>query len=168
MVPRTEPAVAPRTTVIERSNLSGLLVRLDVDGSKYLFLRLNRDGDIQRLGTADRSTLSGTTNPDVFARLIQKMSPSLLRWAGQSWSDPAPKGKLCLLVVGFRQSDGQEVAMQWMYGSESHEPPSEVLEFVVSAVEATNPWFGEMKLLERTRRRERSAKGWHLVPLMPA
>lgn len=168
MIQRAKAAPTQRVQVIERSDLCGILIRLDVEHSKYLFLRMGSDGAIQRLGTSDRDIVAGTAAPELFQRLIQKVNPALLRWVGQSWADPAPKGKLCLLVVGFRDPDGQESMMRWEYGSESYEPPPEVLEFVMSAVEATNPWLAEHKSMERILKRRRpESAGWHLVPLLP-
>lgn len=169
MIQRVKVAPAPKAPIIERSDLCGVLVRLDVEGSKALFIRLSSDGSIERLGTSGRDILDGIAAPTLFGRLIQKVSPQLLRWVGQSWSDPAPLGKPCLLVVGFRQLDGQETLMRWNYGSESYEPPPEVLEFVMSAVEMTNPLIGERKTLGQVmRRRLPQDAGWHLVPLLPA
>lgn len=169
MIQRAKVAPALKTPSIERSDLCGVLVRLDVEGSKALFLRLSSDGSIERLGTSGRDILDGIAAPKLFERLIQKVSPQLLRWVGQSWADPAPLGKPCLLVVGFRQLDGQESLMRWEYGSESYEPPPEVLEFVMSAVEVTNPWLGERKTMGRVlKRRPPQEAEWHLVPLLPA
>jgi hypothetical protein len=161
-------ALTERKPLLDRSRICGVLVRLDVEGEKFLFLRLGADGSIQRLGTTEREILRGTASPDLFERVVQKVTPQLLRWKGQSWSDPAPKGKICLLVVGFKEIDGQEVLMRWEYGSESHEPPPEILEFVISAVEATNPWFGEQKVRNRIRKTQSRKDGWQLVPLLPA
>jgi len=168
VIQRAELAPAPKIPVVDRSEICGVLVRLDVEGSKHLFIRLGADGHIQRLGSTDRDILGGIASPDLFQRLVQKVTPSLLRWMGQSWSDPASKGKVCLLVVGFQKTDGRETMVRWEYGSESHEPPPEVLEFVIAAVEATNPWISEQHRLEWHRRRRRPLEaGWRLVPLMP-
>jgi hypothetical protein len=168
VIQRAERTPILKAPIIDRSEICGVLVRLDVEGSKHLFIRLGSDGSIQRLGAIDRDILGGIASPELFQRLVQKVSPALLRWMGQSWSDPAPKGKVCLLVVGFKQTDGRETMLRWQYGSESHEPPPEVLEFVISTVEATNPWISEQNLLERHRRRRLPQQaGWRLVPLMP-
>lgn len=161
-------APTPRKPLLDLSRICGVLVRLDVEGEKYLFLQLGADGSIQRLGTTEREILKGTASPELFEKVVRKVTPELLRWKGQSWSDPAPKGKICLLVVGFQEIDGKEVLMRWQYGSESHEPPAEILEFVISAVEATNPWLGEQKIRKRHRQAQPRKAGWHLVPLLPA
>jgi hypothetical protein len=53
------------------------------------------------------------------------------------------------LTVGFQKSGGQELITEWRYGSESQGPPPEVCEFVVAAVEATDPWFEQQKAMVR-------------------
>lgn len=169
LIQRAKAAPAGNAPLLEWSDLCGVLVRLDVEGSKALFIRLTSDGRIERLGATGRDILDGIATPELFLHLIRKVSPQLLRWMGQSWSDPAPKGKRCLLVVGFRQCDGQETLMRWEYGSDSYEPPPEVLEFVMSAAEVTRPWLGEQKAPGRPlKHRQPQEAGWHLVPLLPA
>jgi len=49
----------------------------------------------------------------------------------------------------------------------STEPPPELLDFVVAAVETTNPWYRRQKEIERRKRQPREAIGWHLVSLWP-
>lgn len=168
MACKPDLAPTPRKPLLDLSRICGVLVRLDVEGEKFLFLQLGADGSIQRLGTTEREILRGTASPELFERVIQEVTPQLLRWKGQCWSDPAPKGKICLLVVGFQEIDGQEILMRWQYGSESHEPPPEILEFVISAVEATNPWLGEQKLRNRNQKTPPRKNGWHLIPLLQA
>jgi hypothetical protein len=51
--------------------------------------------------------------------------------------------------VGFQRADGQELMTKWRYGSESQGPPPEVCQFVVDAVEATDPWFEQQKAMAR-------------------
>jgi len=41
--------------------------------------------------------------------------------------------------VRFQQPNGQELTTKWRYGSESQGPPREFCQFVVAAVEITDP-----------------------------
>lgn len=156
----TEPAP-------ERNRISGILVRLNVESAPYLLVALDADGNIERLGRGERESLSGTGAEKLFESLREKVTPGVLKWAGQSWSDPFPRGKPCQLLLGFKQGDGRETLTRWDYGSESPEPPPELLDFVVAAVETTNPWYRRQKEIERRRRQPREAIGWHLVSLWP-
>lgn len=156
---------APRE--VERSCISGILVRLNVENSPYLLVTLAADGSIERLGRGEGEILSGTGAIDLFEDLRGKLTPQILRWVGQSWSDPFPRGKACQLMLGFKEMDGREVLTRWDYGSESPEPPPEILDFVLAAVETTNPWYRRRKELERRKQRPREAIGWHLVSPWP-
>ena len=152
---------------LERNRICGILMRLNVENTPYLLVALSADGSIERLGLGDRESLSGTGATELFEELRGRLSPGLLKWAGQSWTDPHPRGKPCQLLLGFKQGDGRETLMRWDYGSESPEPPAELLDFVVAAVETTNPWYRRQKEIERRKRRPREAIGWHLVSLWP-
>lgn len=135
-------------------DVAAVYVCLKVDGERYLRVALGSDGSIERAGREDAEGLRGTAAPRLFEQLRRRVTPELLRWGGQSWSDPFPRGKRCQLVVGFTRSDGRQVATRWEYGSESPEPPAEVRAFVLAAVEAANAWY-------RERLEDRS--GWRLV-----
>jgi len=135
---------APRDLAFPKSDtIVGIFVRLSVERTRHLWLRLGVAGDIQRAGRQRRGILEGTTSPEVFRQVRRNVTPQLLQWAGQSWTDPLLRGHRCRLLVGFTRPDGCELRTRWEYGSESHEPPDEVREFVLSAVETTDPWYRE-------------------------
>ena len=152
---------------LEPSRITGILVRLHMESSPYLLVTLGADGSIERLGRGEHEILTGTGALDLFEELRGKVTPGILRWAGQSWSDPFPRGKSCQLVIGFKQGEGREIVTRWDYGSESPEPPAEILDFVVAAVETTNPWYRRRKEMERRKRRPSEVAGWRLVSLWP-
>ena len=131
-------------------------------------MTLGADGSIERLGRGENEILTVTGALDLFEELRRMVTPGILRWAGQSCSDPFPRGKACQLVIGFKQGDERETMTRWDYGSESPEPPPEILDFVVAAVETTNPWYRRRKELERRKRRPSEAPAWHLVSLWPS
>lgn len=140
--------------------IAGVSVDLAVGGTRHLRLDLGSDGRIRRAGRRRPETFSGIAPPDLFEDLRRKITPELLRWAGQSWSDPAPRGEDCRLEIGFRTVAGRETLLSWKYGSESQEPPPEILDFVLAAAVATGPWYGE-QVDTRSRRPVRAE--WHLV-----
>jgi hypothetical protein len=133
----------------ERDDIHGILVTLFIGGEQSLFIMLGSDGNINRMGTgsdtAERHMFIGKTGPQLFEHLRSKVSPELLGWCGRNLADPHPQGEACELTVGFQNADGRERVTKWGYGSESQGPPPEVFEFVVAAVEATNPWFEQQK-----------------------
>jgi hypothetical protein len=150
--------------------ICGILVVLDIGSHQALFIRLGSDGSIHRLGTgvhdpAERDRFIGRTSPEIFERVRSKVTPQLLEWCGQLRAHPAPRGRTCVLVIGFKRADGRELMMGWKYGSHSQPPPREVREFVTASVEATLPWYEEQK--ERLRRRAES-EGWQVIPLPQA
>jgi hypothetical protein len=138
----------------ERDDIHGILVTLLIGGEQALFVLLGSDGSINRMGTGsenntERDMFIGKTEPGVFQRLREQITPELLGWCGQQLAAPQPQGKVCELTVGFQKADGQESMTAWRYGSASQGPPPEVCRFVVAAVEATEPWFEEQKAMVR-------------------
>ena len=150
-----------------KDTISGILVRLTVGGDRYLRLLIGSDGALERGGRGEKEFMGKTVTGDLFSQILESVTPDLLRWSGQSWSDPAARGKTCELLIGFRLADGSETAIRWEYGSDSPEPPREVREFVLAAVECTNPWYRRQIELRQQRARRPKSEGWRLVSLWP-
>jgi hypothetical protein len=132
----------------------GIMVTLLVGGEQSLFIMLGDDGSINRFGTGavdntERDMFIGRTDPALFRALHKQITPELLAWCGQSRADPEPQGKVCELTVGFKRASGEELLTAWRYGSESMGPPPEVGQFVIAAVQATDPWFAQQKAMVR-------------------
>lgn len=159
--------LACETPILRPEDIQGILASLDVECQRYLFIRLNMDGRIERSGATDPDILRGQVPPVVFERLRGMITPALLQWAGQSWSDPVPRGKRCDLVIGFKHRDGTQPLIHWQYGSKSYEPPVETRDFVLGVVEATNPWYEQEKRARRKRARKVTNPLWRLVPCSP-
>jgi hypothetical protein len=53
---------------------------------------------------------------------------------------------------------------RWEYGTESPEPPQEIRNFILSMVEATNPWYRRQIELRQERAQRRPDAAWRLVP----
>jgi hypothetical protein len=140
----------------EPDDIQRIWVNLRVDSKPSLFILVGSDGSINRLGTgavdnAERDMFIGKTGPEVFQQLRATISQELLGWCGQQLADPQAQGKTCELTVGFQKVDGQELMTSWRYGSESQGPPPVVCQFVVAAVEATEPWFEQQKTMAQGR-----------------
>ena len=128
------------------------MITLLIEEQQSLFLLLTDDGTVNRMGNGTERDLDGDlfigiAPLDMFEQLRSLVGPGLLQWMGRQLSDPDPQGKMCRLMVGVRQSDGQEMASVWSYGTESMGPPPDVREFVVAAIEITNPWFEQQRLM---------------------
>lgn len=161
---RIEELVGTEDTVLEPVTFTGVLVMMEVEGRQVLLVRLGEDGSIHRMGTGsidwvERDRYIGTTTPEAFRRVRERITPELLEWCGTPRSHPAPRGERCDLVIAFKQPDGQEHLMMWEYGSLSKWPPAEVLDFVEAVLGETRPWYESQKKLLR-RRTQRAEFGW--------
>jgi len=147
-------------------NISGILIRLTVGGARYMEIRLTAQGEIERGGQGERGFEEHLGNRDLFDEVLGKVSPSLLRWADQSWSDPSLRGKACDLRIAFRDARGRESITRWEYGTDSSEPPEEIRGFVLAAVEATNSWYRRQIETRHQWRQRNPGAAWRLVPLL--
>src|SRR5262245_5054600 len=152
----------------EKERLSAVLLRLTVAGARYLHIVVDADGSLERGGHVEGDFSARLGNRDLFAVVQRLVSPEVLRWAGQSWSDPSRRGKTCELVIGFKDASGQEKTTRWEYGTESPEPPREIRDFVLAIVEATNSWYRTQIELRQARSQRRPAAAFRLLPRRPA
>jgi hypothetical protein len=135
-------------------DLTGILVTIQVDGVQVLYIAVFADGTLHRMGTGsedntEKDLFIGQSSAALFQRLRDRITPDLLRRVG-AYADPSPKGKACELTVGFQKADGEELLSQWKYGSASLGPPPEVRRVVMSAIEATDPWYEQQKRLKKS------------------
>lgn len=127
-----------------------IVVVLEVAGRQALLALLASDGTVNRMGSgrvdeSDRDMFIGKTAPALFENLRSKITPGVIHFLGQRLAAPNPVGQPCELTVGLRYADGRDVASAWRYGSESHGPHPEIVEFVKQAVQITEPWFQKQK-----------------------
>ncbi len=167
-----EKALARTIVEPEPSDICGVLVMLEVGGRQVLLVRLGADGGIHRLGsgsleTVERDRFIGSTAPEAFGRLHEKITPRLLEWCGESRAHPAPRGEVCELVIAFKQADGRELLTAWEYGSLSKWPPQEVLDFVDAAIEATQPWYDDQKKQIRIHTQKAEYQWWRSFTVPP-
>lgn len=135
--------------------ITGIMVTLHVADQQALFILLASDGTINRMGSGslnntDRILFIGCTAFELFEGLRQRVGTDLLRWLGQ-YSDPSPQGEPCRLTVGFLHDDGSESMSHWQWGAESQGPPPAVRDFVIAAVQITEPWFQQQKQMAQKR-----------------
>lgn len=138
---------------IRIEDISAVMVSLEIENKNSLFVLLAKDGSINRLGTGtednkENSMYIGITSSETFEKLIKQINPKFFDWNGEYGSSEI-KGKSCKLMVGFKLNDGTETGSVWNYGTQSQGPPPEIREFVVAAVEATEPWYEEQKKIKK-------------------
>ena len=64
-----------------------------------------------------------------FGTLYRMMLDIYDRWKGE-FDDANKKGNLCQIVVGVFSPYGEKILSKWMYGSQSTQPPAQILQFV--------------------------------------
>ena len=115
-----------------------------------LLMRMFADGGINRMGSGsldnqDKELFIGVADPKHFEQLRAHITTDLLKWLGYR-KDSVPRGRACVLKIGFylRQGRGRLIVLK--YGEDSLSPPSEVSRFVSAASEITKQWHQEFKI----------------------
>ena len=137
------------------SEIQAIHITLEIDGDKALFVLLANDGTVNRLGTgaidnSENSLFIGITNPPLIHKVKNSLTDEMLEHMG-GYKIPDQKGASCRLSIGFQFSNGEENGFGFHYGAESQGPPGQIIELVIAAVEATEPWYNEQKELANQR-----------------
>jgi hypothetical protein len=134
--------------VISPDGINAISISLEVEGRQSLFLMLGADGAISRAGTGtvdndEYDLYIGAGQANLFKQLLYGVTDSLLSQAGV-YSDSQPEGLAGKLTLLLRSADGV-VSFEYTYGLKSAGPPMEVADFVMVAVDLTQPWYDEQK-----------------------
>ncbi len=135
--------------------IKAITVTLEVAAQPSLFVLLAADGTINRLGSGavrnrDRDLCIGTVNDPLFERLLEHVRPEWLTHAAEL-ALPNRVGEDCDLTIDLVGATGEKATLRLVYGSKSEGPPGDIAQFVVKAIELTDPWHKQQK---------RAAKPW--------
>ncbi len=134
---------------MSRETVDAIVVDLEVESERALFILLHRDGSINRTGTGsfpiqDHDMYIGLTKGELFAQLLVEVDDGWFSHQG-TYDIPDKVGKECLLSILMWHSDGAVSGFKFRYGSESEGPPGDICEFVSKAVRITDPWFNVVR-----------------------
>lgn len=124
------------------------LIGLEVNADRLLFILLSADGSINRIGSGNfkdknRDMFVGVTDPAIFERVRSHLTEAMLQGLGHSFQLQNIRGAPCKLTLIFQFNDRTSGPSEYLYGSESAGPPSDVVDFVRAAVGETERWYQE-------------------------
>ncbi len=123
------------TSARNLADIHAIVVDLDVDSKKLLFILVGSDGSINRVGSGtfgnkNRDMFIGKTDPAIFQRVRPYLTDSMLHGLGMRFQSENPRGAPCKLTLMFQFNDGKSARSEYLYGAESLGPPREVADFV--------------------------------------
>ncbi|MGC3936729.1 hypothetical protein ACOTTU_02870 [Roseobacter sp. EG26] len=112
--------------------------------AQVLFVQVLQDGAFQRLGARDLRTsdgvlVKGHLKPDATRRLFEAIPDDFRETAGH-YNDPDATGDRMGLSIILRRNGTEEV-FQMVYGSQSTGPTQEIKDFVITAIQLTEPAY---------------------------
>jgi len=141
--------------VTNAADIHAIAAELQVDSDLLLFILVAADGSINRVGSGtfankNRSMFIGKTNPAIFQRVRSHLTDSMLQMLGMGFRRQNPLGAPCKLTVGFEFNDGKSARSEYLYGTDSEGPPSDVADFVRVAVRETEEWYQQqLRMVEK-------------------
>ncbi len=130
--------------MIDKKNINAVFVDLKINDQQALYVMLASDGSVQRMGrgTIDNTEIemfTGTSADQLFASLMLDVDDSILQYAG-SYHDRSFDGGECQLKLLF-QSNDDSTGFEFVYGTNSQGPPTEICDFIITCVDLTDPWY---------------------------
>jgi len=136
-------------TTITPDSVKGIMVTLDVDDRRVLFIVLTDDGLVNRQGTGtlgnlDNDLFIGLSDEPIFEQLRAQIQPEWMQRLG-AYGTRSKAGSTCTLSILFKAEEGREGGIRFVYGSESEGPPGDIAQFVTEAVRLTDPWHEKQR-----------------------
>ena len=130
-------------------SVKGIMVTLDVDDRRVLFIVLTDDGLVNRQGTGsvgnvDNNLFIGLSDDPLFEQLRKQIQPEWMQLFG-AYGARSKVGSICTLSILFKADEGREGGIRFVYGAESEGPPADISQFVTEAVRLTDPWHEKQK-----------------------
>ena len=122
------------------ADVTSLTVSLDIDGQTSLFILLDRDGTMNRMGsgTADateEAMVIGPVAPDALDYALEPLEPKWLEKTG-TFQMPDPQGRPCELTL-MLSGDEDAQTYTFLYGEKSPGVPPPFRAVVERAVKVT-------------------------------
>lgn len=139
-------------------SIKAIMVTLDADQGRALFIVLTDDQSVNRLGTGavnndENDLFIGKTDDPLFLQLRAMVRPEWLQHFGR-YDIPSKVGSICKLTLLFKFA-AEEGGIEFSYGSDSQGPPGDIVHFVTEAVRLTDPWYARQKSLVANRKQSK-------------
>ena len=152
---------------MKKKEINLVTLSLDINSKQSLFILLGKDGAINRIGSG---TIKNKDKTLFIDNVEKKFLQRLMKFVPFDWSKlqgiyridiPDKKGKNCELQVLFKDEYNKDYGFVVTYGSRSEGPPNDIREFIINAVQITQPWFDEQKQILKQRIKHQSKnKSW--------
>jgi hypothetical protein len=136
---------------MKRQEVAAIEIVLLAAGKPALLLLVAGDGSIQRMGdgsipSGDPDGYRGHTEEPLFQRLHACIRDEWLQRPGAYVAEELP-GDEIVLTIRFLRAPEDGVGIQYRYGSESDGPPAEVRDFLETALDLTDSWYADQRML---------------------
>jgi hypothetical protein len=131
------------------TSLDHLLVEMKIAEQQSLLILLHKDGTINRMGNGttqiDKNFFIGITETvGMLQELVGLITTDFEAALNKVFDLPEKKGDVCSLEI-VMADEKETKGIKFIYGIKSVGPPQEIKDFVLRAIELTNPWFQQQQ-----------------------
>lgn len=132
-------------SLLEKKQVQSVCLELLVGEQQMLYILLGANGTVNRLGRGtidndEHTMFYGNTADRLFESFMLDVDDQLFGFAG-SYVDSEYDGEKCKLTMLFQDELEDWTGFEFIYGSESQGPPTEICDLVVSMIDLTDPWY---------------------------
>jgi hypothetical protein len=143
-------------------DLNYVTVEMKINNDSALVILLHKDGTINRSGNGSAAVVKNffigiTDTAKIMEELSKLVDADFEQHLNMVYDDPAKTGKTCSVEIVLDDEKGVK-GTRFSYGSESMGPPREIANFVLKAIDLTDPWY-----LPQLKKITRSQKKWWQV-----
>ena len=141
--------------------LNIITLELQIENDPALFILLHRDGTINRKGNGseiiDNNFFMGlTATSKMLDELGGLVNEEFMQFMDKVFDAPGKEGKKCSIEIALEYSNQEMHGTKFYYGTKSIGPPKPVSDFVIRAIELTNPWYYEQQKMVK----KKSSRWW--------
>lgn len=121
--------------MLERAQIQKVMIQCSMDQDVVFSIEADKEGpyNVLRKTTDQKVEKIVSQNKDFFQTLLDTVPDSVISREGKKYEFQDIKGKKCDLVVSFIGNEEQNT-FEFIYGSESSQPPKEIMDIVKKAL----------------------------------
>ena len=137
--------------------LTNITIELQIEEDTSLVIFLHKDGTINRKGDGttkiDKNFFMGLTETiPIIEKLNRLIDEEFEQYLNNVYDLPDKKGKTCSIEI-ILANEKETKGVKFFYGSDSYGPPKPIGDFVIKAIELTDPWYNtQQKMIKKNKK----------------
>jgi hypothetical protein len=136
--------------MLKKSDITGILIRLEIHSKPAYHVLMDSDGSINRQGSIRKSEAGndlyiGVADKELFTRLVSFVDDSLLKVVGRKFELKGKNDICCKLTLLFKVGKEDNARGILIEYSSDMNLPADVSKLIQGSYETTQPWYEKAK-----------------------